>query len=159
MAKQDTHWPNAGARLDRLPTSQFQWTVYWMVAFGLLVSWSNANSGLILVLLKQIGWSSDLTTAIFTSLTTAGMFFGALLGGVVGDRIGRRNGYMLFVALHILTMVIGALSPNMTFFIVDRFFMGFAIGGLLTILFASWTEYVPSRDRGSWSARASFVGN
>ena len=130
-----------------------------MVAFGLLVSWSNANSGLILVLLKQIGWTDNTTTAIFTSLTTAGMFFGALLGGVVGDRIGRRNGYMLFVALHILTMVIGALSPNMTFFIVVRFFMGFALGGLLTILFASWTEYVPSRDRGSWSARASFVGN
>jgi len=130
-----------------------------MVAFGLLVGWSNAIGGLILALLKQIGWTDNTTTAIFTSLTTAGMFFGALLGGVVGDRIGRRKSYMLFVALHILTMVIGALSPNMTFFIVVRFFMGFALGGLLTILFASWTEYVPSRDRGSWSARASFVGN
>ena len=130
-----------------------------MVAFGLLVAWSNAIGGLILALLKQIGWTNNTTTAIFTSLTTAGMFFGALLGGVVGDRIGRRKSYMLFVALHILTMVIGALSPNMTFFIVVRFFMGFALGGLLTILFASWTEYVPSRDRGSWSARASFLGN
>src|SRR5450631_2478662 len=134
MAKQDTQWPNAGARLDRLPTSQFQWAVYWMVAFGLLVGWSNAIGGLILALLKEIGWADNTTTAIFTSLTTAGMFFGALLGGVVGDRIGRRKSYMLFVALHILTMVIGALSPNMTFLIVVRFFMGFALGGLLTIL-------------------------
>ena len=130
-----------------------------MVAFGLLVGWSNAIGGLILALLKEIGWADNTTTAIFTSLTTAGMFFGALLGGVVGDRIGRRKSYMLFVALHILTMVIGALSPNMTFLIVVRFFMGFALGGLLTILFASWTEYVPSHDRGSWSARASFFGN
>lgn len=145
--------------MDRLPNSRFQWSVYWMVAFGLLVGWSNAIGGLILALLKEIGWTDNTTTAIFTSLTTAGMFFGALLGGIIGDRIGRRNGYILFVAVHIVTMLIGAASPNMVFFIVVRFFMGFALGGLLTVLFASWTEYVPSRDRGSWSARASFIGN
>lgn len=159
MATQTTAWPNAGARLDRLPTSKFHWSVYWMVAFGLLVSWSNAIGGLILAQLKEIGWTNNTVTAIFSSLTTAGMFFGALLGGIIGDRIGRRKGYMLFVGLHILTMLIGALSPNMTFLIVVRVFMGFALGGLLTVLFASWTEYVPSRDRGSWSARASFIGN
>jgi len=66
---------------------------------------------------------------------------------------------MLFVVIHVITMIIGAISPNMTFLIVVRVFMGFALGGLLTVLFASWTEYVPSRDRGSWSARASFIGN
>lgn len=159
MTTLDTTWPNAGARLDRLPTSKFHWTVYWMVAFGLLVGWSNAIGGLVLAVLKGIGWANNDSAAVFSSLTTAGMFFGALLGGIIGDRIGRRNGYMLFVFVHIITMVIAAFSPNMTFLIAVRFFMGFALGGLLTVLFASWTEYVPSRDRGSWSARASFIGN
>lgn len=159
MTTQDTPWPNAGARLDRLPTSKFHWTVYWMVAFGLLVGWSNAIGGLVLAVLKEIGWADNDSAAVFSSLTTAGMFFGALFGGIIGDRIGRRNGYMLFVLVHIITMVIAAISPNMTFLIVVRLFMGFALGGLLTVLFASWTEYVPSRDRGSWSARASFIGN
>lgn len=157
--KQETTWPNAGARLDRLPTSKFHWTVYWMVGFGLLVGWSNAIGGLVLAVLKQTGWANNDSSAVFSSLTTAGMFFGALFGGIIGDRVGRRNGYMLFVVLHIVTMVIAAFSPNMTFLIVVRLFMGFALGGLLTVLFASWTEYVPSRDRGSWSARASFIGN
>lgn len=159
MTTPDTTWPNAGARLDRLPTSKFHWTVYWMVAFGLLVGWSNAIGGLVLAVLKEIGWADNDSAAVFSSLTTAGMFFGALFGGIIGDRIGRRNGYMLFVFVHIITMVIAAFSPNMTFLIVVRLFMGFALGGLLTVLFASWTEYVPSRDRGSWSARASFIGN
>lgn len=159
MAKNNTKWPNAGPRLDRLPTSNFHWSVYAMVAFGLLVCWSNAIGGLVLAILKDIGWADNDSTAIFASLTTAGMFLGALLGGIIGDRIGRRKGYILFVVLHIITMVIAAFSPNMTFLIVVRFFMGFALGGLLTILFASWTEYVPSRDRGTWSSRASFIGN
>ena len=112
-----------------------------------------------LALLKDIGWTDNSTSAVFTSLTTAGMFVGALVGGSIGDRIGRRKGYISFVVFHIITMIVGALSPNMTFLIVIRCLQGIALGGLLTILFASWTEYVPSKDRGSWSARASFIGN
>lgn len=159
METKTTTFPNVGPRIDRLPTTRVQWGLYFMVAFALLVGWSNAIGGLILAILKDIGWTDNSTTAIFTSLTTAGMFFGALIGGAVGDKIGRRNGFMLFALLHIITMLIGAASPNMTFFIVDRFVMGFALGAVLTILFASWTEYVPGRDRGSWSSRASFIGN
>ncbi|RAX19067.1 MFS transporter [Actinomyces sp. Z5] len=151
--------PNAGARLDRLPTSRFHWSVYWMVAFGLLVGWSNAIGGLVLAVLAEIGWTDNSSSAIFSSLTTAGMFVGALVGGAIGDRLGRRNGFLGFVAFHIITMLVAAASPNMTFLIIVRVFMGMALGGLLTVLFASWTEYVPSRDRGSWSSRASFIGN
>lgn len=159
MAKQTTTWPNAGARLDRLPSSGFHWGVYWMVAFGLLTCWSNAIGGLVLAVLTDIGWADNSSAATFSSLTTAGMFLGALLGGIIGDRVGRRKGFMMFVIFHVITMVVAAFSPNMTFLIIVRFVMGFALGGLLTILFASWTEYVPSRDRGSWSARVSFIGN
>lgn len=155
----DTAPPHAGARLDRLPTSRFHWAVYWMVAFGLLVGWSNAIGGLVLAVLTEIGWADNGSAAVFSSLTTAGMFAGALLGGVLGDRMGRRNGFLAFVLLHIITMVVAACAPTMTFLIVVRVLMGVALGGLLTVLFASWTEYVPSRDRGSWSSRASFVGN
>lgn len=156
---ENSNKPYAGARLDRLPTSKFHWQIFGMVAFGLLVSWSNAIGGLILAQLAEIGWTNNNISAIFTSLTTAGMFLGALLGGVVGDRFGRRNSFLLFVGIHVLSMYIGALSPNMTFLIADRVVMGFALGALLTTLFAGYTEYVPSRNRGTWSSRASFIGN
>ena len=151
--------PNTGARLDRLPTSSAQWGLFGMVAFGLLVSWSNAIGGLVLAQLAEIGWTNNNLSAVFSSLTTAGMFLGAFIGGIIGDRIGRRNSYLLFVAVHIVSMVVGAFSPNMTFLIVCRVVMGFALGALLVTLFAGFTEYVPSRNRGTWSARASFIGN
>lgn len=156
---QNNALPNAGARLDRLPTSRFHWSVFWMVAFGLLTCWSNAIGGLVLAILTEIGWADNSSAAVFSSLTTAGMFAGALIGGAIGDRMGRRNGFLSFSLFHIVTMVIAAFSPSMTFLIVVRVFMGVALGGILTVLFASWTEYVPSRDRGSWSSRASFIGN
>jgi putative MFS transporter len=151
--------PNCGARLDRLPDCGWHWRMFTLVAFGLLVSWSNAIGGLVLAQLKNIGWADNNISAIFSSLTTAGMFLGALLGGIIGDRIGRRKGYLLFVVIHVISMYVGAFSPNMNFLIFCRFFMGFGLGALLVVLFAGFTEYVPSRNRGTWSGRASFIGN
>ena len=151
--------PNAGPRLDRLPNSKLQWQVFGIVAIGLLVNWSNAIGGLMLAQLKTMGWTNNNISATFTAVNTAGMFFGALLGGIIGDKFGRRKSYLLFIGLHVITMIIGALSPNMTFLIIMRFFMGFALGALITVLFASFTEYMPSRSRGTWSSRASFIGN
>lgn len=151
--------PNCGPRLDRLPTSRHQWQLFSMVALGLLVSWSNAIGGLMLAQLSELGWTNNNISAVFSSITTAGMFFGALVGGIIGDKIGRRKGYLLFVAIHVAAMVIGAFSPNMNFLIICRAVMGFGLGALLVTLFAGFTEYVPNVTRGTWSARASFIGN
>lgn len=151
--------PNCGARLDRLPDSQWHWTIFGMVAFGLLVCWSNAIGGLVLAQLKTLGWTNNSISAIFSSLTTAGMFAGALIGGIIGDKIGRRNSYLLFEIIHVIGMVAGALSPNMAFLIACRVVMGFGLGALLVTLFAGYTEYMPGRNRGTWSSRVSFIGN
>lgn len=151
--------PNCGARLDRLPNSKWHWSMFGMVAFSLLVCWSNAIGGLVLAQLKEIGWADNNISATFVSLTTTGMFFGALIGGIVGDKIGRKRGFLLFETIHIIAMLVGACSPNMSFLIVCRFVMGFGLGALLVTLFAGFTEYMPGRNRGTWSSRVSFIGN
>ena len=156
---ENTQKPNCGARLDRLPNSKWHWSIFGMVAFALLVCWSNAIGGIVLAQLKEIGWTNNGITAVFTSLTTAGMFAGALIGGIIGDKIGRRKSILLYETIHIIAMIAGAFSPNMTFLIVCRFVMGFGLGALLVTLFAGYTEYMPGRNRGTWSSRASFIGN
>ncbi len=151
--------PNCGPRLDRLPNSNWHWSMFGMVAFGLLVCWSNAIGGLVLAQLKELGWTNNSTSAVFSSLTTAGMFVGALFGGIIGDKIGRRKAYILYEVIHIIAMVVAAFSPNMNFLIACRFVMGFGLGALLVTLFAGYTEYMPGRNRGTWSSRVSFIGN
>lgn len=150
---------SCGARLDRLPDSKWHWSIFGMIAFALLVCWSNAIGGLVLAQLKTIGWTDNSTSAVFTSLTTAGMFLGALLGGIIGDRIGRKNSILLYEGIHIAAMIIAAFAPNMAFLIACRFVQGFGLGALLVVLFAGYTEYMPGRNRGTWSSRASFIGN
>lgn len=151
--------PNCGAQLDRLPDSSWHYSMFAMVAFGLLVCWSNAVGGLILAQLKELGWIDNNISATFSAITTAGMFAGALIGGIIGDKIGRRNSYILYELIHIAAMVAGAFSPNMTFLIACRFVMGFGLGALLVTLFAGYTEYMLGRNRGTWSSRVSFIGN
>ena len=151
--------PNCGARLDRLPNSNWHWSMFGMVAFGLLVCWSNAIGWLVLAQLKELGWTNNSTSAVFSSLTTAGMFVGALFGGIIGDKIGRRKAYILYEVIHIIAMVVAAFSPNMNFLIACRFVMGFGLVALLVTLFAGYTEYMPGRNRGTWSSRVSFIGN
>ncbi|VDZ79319.1 sugar membrane transport protein [Salmonella bongori] len=72
--------------------------MFAVVAFGLLVCWSNAVGGLILAQLKALGWTDNSTTATFSAITTAGMFLGALVGGIIGDKTGRRNAFILYEA-------------------------------------------------------------
>ena len=128
--------PHCGARLDRLPDCRWHTSMFAMVAFGLLVCWSNAVGGLILAQLKELGWTDNSTTATFSAITTAGMFLGALGGGIIGDKIGRKNAFILYEAIHIISMIVGAFSPNMTFLIACRFVMGVGLGALLVTLFA-----------------------
>ena len=151
--------PHCGARLDRLPDCRWHMSMFAMVAFGLLVCWSNAVGGLILAQLKELGWTDNSTTATFSAITTAGMFLGALGGGIIGDKTGRKNAFILYEAIHIISMIVGAFSPNMTFLIACRFVMGVGLGALLVTLFAGFTEYMPGRNRGTWSSRVSFIGN
>ncbi|WP_432462877.1 MULTISPECIES: MFS transporter [unclassified Agarivorans] len=151
--------PHCGARLDRLPDSQWHFNMFAMVSFGLLVCWSNAVGGLILAHLRELGWTDNNSSAVFSSITTAGMFAGALIGGIIGDRIGRKKSFLLFEAIHIVSMIVGACAYSMDFLIACRFVMGFGLGSLLVMLFAGYTEYMPGRNRGTWSSRASFIGN
>ena len=150
---------NCGARLDRLPDSKWHWGMWIVTSFALLVCWSNAIGGLVLAQLKVIGWTNNSLSATFSSLTTAGMFFGALLGGIIGDKIGRRKSILLYEIIHIIAMLAAAVAPNMTFLIAVRFVQGFGLGALIMVLFAGFTEYMPARNRGTWSSRISFIGN
>ena len=85
--------------------------------------------------------------------------FGALVGGPIGDKIGRKKSILLYEVIHIIAMIGGAISPNIYVLYVFRLIQGFGLGALLVVLFAGFTEYVPGRNRGVWSSRNSFLGN
>ena len=153
---------NIGARLDRLPNSGWHIKMWLVSAFALLVCWSNGIGGAVQnVLLNELHWLEPGSTllAMWGTTYTAGQLFGALVGGPIGDKIGRKKSILLYEVIHIIAMIGGAAAPNVTVLYVFRLIQGFGLGALLVVLFATFTEYVPGKNRGVWSSRNSFIGN
>ena len=153
---------NIGARLDRLPNSGWHIKMWLVSAFALLVCWSNGIGGAVQnVLLNELHWLEPGSTllAMWGTTYTAGQLFGALVGGPIGDKIGRKKSILLYEVIHIIAMIGGAAVPNVTVLYVFRLIQGFGLGALLVVLFAAFTEYVPGKNRGVWSSRNSFIGN
>ena len=153
---------NIGARLDRLPNSGWHIKMWLVSAFALLVCWSNGIGGAVQnVLLNELHWLEPGSTllAMWGTTYTAGQLFGALVGGQIGDKIGRKKSILLYEVIHIIAMIGGAAAPNVTVLYVFRLIQGFGLGALLVVLFAAFTEYVPGKNRGVWSSRNSFIGN
>ena len=153
---------NIGARLDRLPNSGWHVKMWLVTAFALLVCWSNGIGGAVQnILLNELHWLEPGTKllAMWGITYTAGQLFGALIGGPIGDKIGRKKSILLYEIVHIIAMVGGAISPNIYVLYFFRLLQGFGLGALLVVLFAGFTEYVPGKNRGVWSSRNSFIGN
>lgn len=153
---------NIGARLDRLPNSGWHIKMWLVSAFALLVCWSNGIGGAVQnVLLNELHWLEPGSTllAMWGTTYTAGQLFGALVGGPIGDKIGRKKSILLYEVIHIIAMIGGAAAPNVTVLYAFRLIQGFGLGALLVVLFAAFTEYVPGKNRGVWSSRNSFIGN
>lgn len=97
--------------------------------------------------------------AFFPSAMMVGFFIGSLVAGALGDRIGRKKTYELCILVFGVMALIAAVSPNMIFLIVCRGLMGIGMGGGIVLGYGSFTEFIPGRVRGKWSARISLLGN
>ncbi|WP_219420017.1 MFS transporter [Pseudonocardia nigra] len=90
----------------------------------------------------------DVTSGLLATVTFVGMLLGAWLWGAVADRIGRRSGFVLTVAIFAVFGLLSAFAPNVGWLLVLRLLTGFGLGGALPLDFALYAEYLPSRNRG-----------
>lgn len=86
------------------------------------------------------------------SLALAGMMIGALLAGVLTDRIGRRGLMLACVAWFSLGMALTAVSPSPEIFGLTRLASGIGLGGLMPTAIAMTLEYAKPRFRSTANA-------
>ncbi|HEX5255772.1 MAG TPA: MFS transporter [Mycobacterium sp.] len=144
-----THVP---ARLDRLPWSRFHWRVVvglggvWVLD-GLEVTMvgnvsarlMEHNSGIALDA-AQIGMAA--------AIYIAGACSGALFFGHLTDRFGRRNLFILTLAIYLVATVATAFAFAPWYFFLTRFFTGAGIGGEYAAINSAIDELIPARVRG-----------
>lgn len=153
--------------IDNQPMRQKSWIMVG-IAIGtvFLDAYDFTSLGLGIIPLKQEFHLAAFQVGTITATMAFGAFAGAMFGGYVTDRIGRRT--MLFVDLLLLVVAaIGAaFSTNIAMFIFFRFLMGLGVGADFPVALSFIAEFVPMRLRANtiklqqfmWPLAASSVG-
>lgn len=82
------------------------------------------------------------------SMNSIGMAIGAFGFGLLADRIGRKNVFMMTLVLFSLASGLSALTTTLTLFLILRFFVGAGLGGELPVASTLVSESVSAKERG-----------
>ncbi|MCD7101880.1 MFS transporter [Pseudoclavibacter sp. 13-3] len=102
----------------------------------------------VIVVLKSEWSLSPTEQSWIVSLGFIGMALGAVLGGRLADRFGRRTVFSLTLLLFGLGAGLSAFAPVLAFFLVMRFFVGLGLGAELPVASTYVSEFAPPSIRG-----------
>lgn len=149
---------NSGARLDRLPLSRFHRKMLALISAGAVVdSFDIYLAGGVVAAMTKEGFSTLAQNAAFMSATFLGMFIGAAMAGIVGDRLGRRASYQANLLLFGLASIAAYFAPNILVLTGLRLVMGIGLGAELVVAAATLGEFIPAVHRGRWGAFLSMI--
>jgi len=82
------------------------------------------------------------------SVNSIGMAIGAFGFGLLADRIGRKQVFMMTIVLFSVASGLSALAMSLTVFLILRFFVGAGLGGELPVASTLVSESVDAKERG-----------
>ena len=141
--------PTRSERLDRLPFSP----QHRRLLLGSGGGWAldAMDVGLVSFVMAALAVQWDLgptTLSWIASMGFIGMALGASLGGLLADRIGRRQVFALTLLVYGLATGAAALSWSVASLLVFRFFVGLGLGAELPVASTLVSEFAPARIRG-----------
>ena len=141
--------PSRSARLDRLPVTRAH--VRLLVGSGVGWVFDAMDVGLISFVIAQLGvvWGlSDGAKSWIASAGFVGMAAGAALGGLLADRVGRRQVFALTLLVYGVATGASALSWSVGALIALRVIVGLGLGAELPVASTLVSEFAPARIRG-----------
>jgi MFS family permease len=144
------------ARIDRLPWSPFHTRM--VIALG--VAWildgleiTIASSITDLLTQPETLHLSSAAAGAIASVYLAGEVVGALFFGRLSDKLGRRNLFMITLAVYMIgsgltALTLGAGPGWVAFLYLTRFVAGMGIGGEYAAINSAIDELIPARFRG-----------
>lgn len=89
---------------------------------------------------EQAGWIG--------SINSIGMAVGALVFGLLADKVGRKQIFMWTLVLFSLASGLSAFTTTLVAFMILRFFVGMGLGGELPVASTLVSESVEAKERG-----------
>ena len=137
------------ARLDALPFTKKHRKL--LVGSGIGWALDAMDVGLISFVLAQLAVTWQLGSAELSWIASAGfvgMAVGASLGGLLADRLGRRQVFAITLLIFGIATGAAALSWSLGVLIVLRFIVGLGLGAELPVASTYMSEFAPPRIRG-----------
>src|SRR4051812_3194553 len=136
-------------RLDRLPLTR----LHRRLVVGSGVGWAldAMDVGMISFVMAALAqqWQLGSTTLSWiASIGFIGMALGASIGGLLADRVGRRQVFALTLLVYGLATGAAALSWSVGALLAFRFLIGLGLGAELPVASTLVSEYAPARIRG-----------
>ncbi len=136
-------------RLDRLPFTR----EHARLVGGSGVGWAldAMDVGLISFVMAALSvqWNLGSTSlSLIGSIGFVGMALGASLGGLLADRIGRRQVFALTLLIYGLATGAAALAMSVGALLLFRFVIGLGLGAELPVASTLVSEFSPTRIRG-----------
>eukprot|EP00058_Branchiostoma_floridae_P020012 XP_002605502.1 hypothetical protein BRAFLDRAFT_92924 [Branchiostoma floridae] len=133
---------------------RYQWTLFAALGMGLAADGVEIFVvGFVLPSAERDLCLSDQRKGWLGGIIFLGMMIGAIIWGSVSDKLGRKITLLIALGTNALFAVISAFSTGYSFFMFCRFFSGIGIGGSIPIIFAYYSEFLPTNKRGehlSW---------
>ncbi|WP_217183896.1 MFS transporter [Streptomyces sp. AC495_CC817] len=137
------------SRLDELPFTRRHLRL--LTGSGLGWALDAMDVGLISFVLAALTQQWGLTkpeAGWIASVGFIGMALGATLGGLLADRLGRRQVFALTLLVYGVATGASALVGSLALLLVLRFFVGLGLGAELPVASTYVSEFAPARIRG-----------
>jgi predicted MFS family arabinose efflux permease len=118
-----------------------------MLASLFVEAWDFYSIAFVLTFIRQQFNPSPLLLGLSAAGVQAGAVLGALLGGWLTDKLGRRVMFMASIALFIILALTQAFVTSIEQLIVVRFLLGIPLGADVTTSYTYIMEYLPKGRR------------
>lgn len=130
----------------------------WLMIASILVeAWDLYSIAFVLIFIQQIFHPSPLMLGLAAAGTQAGAVVGALLGGWLSDRIGRRIIFLSTMIMFVVLALAQAFVPNLGWLVVIRLVLGIPLGSDISNGFTYIMESMPSGEREVMANRWQFM--
>jgi MFS family permease len=130
---------------------------WMMIATILIEAWDLYAISFVLIFIKAEYNPTSVQLGLATAAVQGGALIGALLGGYVADRLGRKRVFILTMVLFIILAIVQGFSQNIVDLIIIRFLIGIPLGSDISNGYAYIMESMPKGKREIMGSRWQFM--
>jgi MFS family permease len=130
----------------------------WLMMSSILVeAWDLYSIAFVLVFIKEQFHPEPWLLGLAAAGTQAGSVIGALLGGWISDKIGRRVMFLATMTMFIVLAILQAFAPSVGWLVVIRLILGIPLGSDISTGYTYIMESMPKGEREVMGNRWQFM--